>query len=148
MSPIPKLTGVAVTLIGFWMVSAPANAQVSNASLAGTVRDATGALLPGVTIEATSQALIERVRVGVTDDLGQYRIIELRPGTYTVTFTLPGCSTLKVEGLELTAGFTATVNGELTVGTLQETVTVTGETPVVDVQNARSTTVVPRQVLD
>src|SRR5688500_9157695 len=110
----------------------------AQASITGTVRDSSGAVLPGVTVEASSPALIEKVRTVVTDSGGQYRIVDLRPGTYTVTFTLPGFSTVKREGIELTGTFVATVNSELRVGALEETITVTGETPVVDVQSART----------
>ena len=90
-----------------------AHAQVA---IAGVVRDGTGAVLPGVTVEASSPALIERTRTVVTDTAGQYKIVELRPGTYTVTFTLPGFSTVKREGIELTSDFTAQVSVELKVG--------------------------------
>src|SRR5678815_4505475 len=110
----------------------------AQASLTGTVRDASGGVLPGVTVEASSPALIEKVRSAITDDTGQYRIIDLRPGTYSVTFTLPGFTTVKRDGIELTGSFIATVNGDLRVGGLQETVTVTGEAPVVDVTSART----------
>src|ERR671937_229652 len=85
-------------------------------TIAGVVRDATGGVLPGVTVEASSPALIEKSRVAITDGQGQYRIVELRPGTYTVTFTLPGFSTVKREGIELTGSFVATVNADLKVG--------------------------------
>ena len=94
-------------------------------------------MLPGVTVEAASPALIEKVRSVVSDDTGQYRIVDLRPGTYSVTFTLPGFSTVRREGIELSGAFVATVNGDLKVGALEETITVTGETPIVDVQSAR-----------
>src|SRR5262245_33713562 len=117
-------------------------------SIAGVVRDATGAVLPGVTVEAASPALIEKVRAVSTDSEGQYKILELRPGTYTVTFTLAGFSTFKREGIELTTGFTATVNAEMRVGALEETITVTGASPVVDTQNVRTQNVLTRQVLD
>jgi hypothetical protein len=100
------------------------------------VKDTSGAILPGVTVEASSSALIEKVRAVVTDDSGQYKIIDLRPGTYAITFTLTGFSTVKREGIELTGSGTTTVNADLKVGTLAETITVTGETPVVDVQTA------------
>src|SRR5688572_1148010 len=83
--------------------------------IAGVVKDATGAVLPGVTVEAASPALIEKVRVAVTDDQGNYKIVDLRPGVYTVTFTMPGFSAFKREDLELTTGFTATANAELKV---------------------------------
>ena len=86
------------------------------ASIAGVVRDTSGAVMPGVTVEAASPALIERIRSVVTDERGLYRIVDLRPGTYTVTFTLPGFSTFRREGIELTTSFTATVNAEMKVG--------------------------------
>src|ERR1700736_3784642 len=86
---------------------ATAWAQAETGSIAGAVRDASGAVMPGVTVEAASPALIERVRSVVTDSQGLYQIVDLRPGPYTVTFTLPGFSTFRREGLELTTGFTA-----------------------------------------
>ncbi len=107
----------------------------AQASVTGTVRDTSGAVLPGVSVEASSQALIEKVRTAVTDGSGLYRILDLRPGEYTVTFSLAGFSTVKREGLELTGSFVATVGVELRVGALAETVTVSGETPIVDVQS-------------
>src|SRR5438128_12644032 len=110
---------------------APAAAW-AQAALAGSVRDASGAVLPGVAVEATSPALIEKVRTAVTDGTGQYRIEDLRPGTYAVTFTLPGFSSVKREGIELAGSFTATVNADLQVGSIAETVTVSGQTPIVD----------------
>jgi hypothetical protein len=113
--------------------STAAHAQ---ASFAGAVKDASGAVLPGVTVEAASTALIEKVRSVVTDDTGQYKIVDLRPGAYSITFTLTGFSTVRREGLELTGSGTITVNAELKVGALEETITVTGETPVVDIQNS------------
>src|SRR5205085_1175457 len=100
-------------------VSREASAQAAGA-IAGVVRDTSGAVMPGVTVEASSPALIEKVRSVVTDAEGQYKIIDLRPGTYTVTFTLAGFSTVRREGVELSAGFTATINGELKVGALEE----------------------------
>ena len=124
-------------------------AQTAAGSIAGTVRDATGAVLPGVTVEASSPALIEKARV--VDQLmetGNTRIIELRPGTYTVTFTLPGFNTLRREGIELTTGFTATVNAEFRVGAVAETITVTGDPPVVDLQNTKQQVVMTRDVID
>src|SRR5215510_696360 len=87
-------------------------------SLTGTVRDASGAVLPGVTVEASSPALIEKVRSALTDGTGQYRITELRPGTYTVTFALAGFAPVRREGIELTGSFTATVNADLSEGGL------------------------------
>src|SRR6188472_105819 len=94
----------------------------AQASITGVVRDPSGAVLPGVTVEAASPALIEKVRSVTTDGSGQYRVVDLRPGTYAVTFTLTGFSTVKREGIELTGAFTATVNAELRVGSLEETI--------------------------
>src|SRR5262245_36879533 len=90
-------------------------------AIAGEVKDATGAVLPGVTVEVSSPALIEKTRTAVTDSNGQYKIIDLRPGTYAVSFTLPGFSVVKRERLELNTGFTATVNAEMRIGGLEET---------------------------
>src|SRR5436305_7937731 len=105
------------------------------ASIAGVVKDTSGAVMPGVTVEASSPALIEKVRSVVSDAQGQYKIVDLRPGAYVVTFTLPGFSTVKRDGVELTTGVTAAVNAELKVGAVEETVTVSGAAPVVDTQN-------------
>ena len=102
-----------------------ASAQQTTSGIAGVVRDDSGGVLPGVTVEAASPALIEKVRSVVSDNEGRYNIVDLRPGTYVVTFTLPSFSTFKREGIELPSGFTATVNAEMKVGTLEETVTVT-----------------------
>jgi hypothetical protein len=99
------------------------------------VRDTSGAVLPGVTVEASSPALIEKVRTGVTDGQGLYKIIDLRPGVYTVTFAVQGFNTVRREGIELVAAFTATVNAEMQVGSVAETITVSGAAPLVDVQN-------------
>src|SRR5262245_19723433 len=139
-----------VALIG-WACLAAASAWAQSATtgaIAGVVKDTTGAVLPGVTVEAASPALIEKVRTVVTDDQGNYKILELRPGTYTVTFSLAGFATVKREGIELTTGFTATANAELKVGSVQETVTVTGASPVVDIQNVRQSKVLSREILD
>ena len=132
MRSLTFATGVSALLL-----ITPSLSFAQQASITGVVRDTSGAVLPGVTVEAASPVLIEKVRSASTDDTGQYRIIELRPGTYTVTFTLPGFATVKREGLVLPAEFMATVNTDLRVGGLEETVTVTGESPVVDVQSAR-----------
>ena len=123
-------------------------AQVGGGTIAGVVKDTSGAVMPGVTVEAASPVLIEKVRSVVSDDQGQYKIVNLVPGTYSVTFTLPGFGTFKREGLDLPPSFTATVNAELKVGTLEETVTVSGQAPVVDTQNARQQTTVERSTLD
>jgi hypothetical protein len=126
-------------------LAATAHAQ---ASITGVVRDTSGAVLPGVTVEASSPALIEKVRVAVSDGSGQYRIENLRPGPYTVTFTLGGFSSLRREGIQLTGTAVATVHAEMVVGALEETVTVTGEAPTVDVQNTIRQRVLDREVLE
>jgi hypothetical protein len=137
------------TVLGLLLLPGTTWAQsATSGAIAGEVRDTTGAVLPGVVVEAASPALIERVRTVVTDGQGRYQIVELRPGTYTVTFTLAGFNTVRREGLDLNAGFTANVNAELRVGSLDETITVTGASPVVDVQNVRSQQVLVRDVLD
>jgi len=119
------------------------------AGLTGIVRDTTGAVLPGVTVEAASPALIEKVRTAATDGQGRYNITDLRPGIYTVTFTLTGFSTYKLEAVELSAGFTGTANADLRVGGLEETVTVTGAGgTIVDIQNVRTQQVLKSDVLD
>jgi hypothetical protein len=120
----------------------------STGSIGGVVKDTTGAVLPGVAVEVSSPALIEKVRVAVTDDQGNYKITALRPGVYSVSFTLPGFATYRREGIELTTGFTATANADMKVGSLEETVTVTGASPIVDVQNVRAQSVISTQVLD
>ena len=113
------------------------------------MRDASGGVLPGVTVEAASPELIEKVRTTVTSDSGQVpRSLSLVPGEYTLTFTLPGFAVVKREGIQLTGSFAATINAELRVGGLEETITVTGAAPVVDVQSTKAQTVMTRQVLD
>ena len=119
----------------------------AQASIAGVVRDPSGAVLPGVTVEASSPVLIEKVRTAVTDGSGLYRIVDLRAGTYSVTFTLPGFSTVKRDGIELTGSLTASVNADLRVGAVEETITVTGETPIVDVQSVRRQATISSDVL-
>ena len=109
----------------------------AQASITGSVKDGSGGVLPGVTVAATSPALTEKVRTAVTDGSGQYRIEDLRPGTYAVSFKLPGFTTVQRQDLELSGSFTARVDVELRVGAVEETVTVTSESPVVDVVNAR-----------
>ena len=135
---------VLPVLITILLVPVAVHAQ---ASITGVVKDASGAVLPGVTVEAASPALIEKVRTGVTDGAGQYRIINLVPGTYSVTFTLTGFGTMKREDIELTGSFTATVNADLKVGGVAETITVSGETPIVDTQSVRRQTTLSGELL-
>ena len=137
-------------LVWAWIVvvALPATVFAQASGIAGVVKDTTGAVMPGVTVEASSPALIERVRTVTTDSQGQYKILDLRPGTYEVTFTLPGFSTIKREGIELPATFVATVNADLRVGALEETVTVSGTSPVVDVQNVIRRQVISKDTID
>jgi hypothetical protein len=128
------------------VVMLPASAY-AQASITGVVRDTSGAVLPGVTVEASSPVLIEKVRSAVTDGTGQYRIVDLLPGTYAVVFTLTGFSTVRREGVELTGSFAASINADLKVGSLEETITVTGESPVVDVQNTLRQTVLSKDLI-
>lgn len=124
------------------------SAVFAQASITGTVRDTSGAVLPGVTVEAASPALIERTRSVVSDGTGQYRIVDLRPGTYSVTFSLSGFNTVKREGIELTGTFVASINAEMKVGAVEETITATGESPIVDVQNATRNRVIDKEIID
>src|SRR5262249_52474566 len=126
-------------LSGFLLLPAVAFAQ---GSITGSVKDASGAVLPGVTVEASSDALIEKVRSATTDGAGVYRIVDLRPGTYTVTVALQGFQTVRREGIILTGSVTLTIPIELKVGEIQETVTVSSASPIVDVQNTRRETVI------
>jgi hypothetical protein len=123
------------------------SAAYAQAAITGVVRDASGGVLPGATVEAASPVLIEKGRSVVTDANGQYRIVDLRPGTYSVTATLQGFTTLKREGIELSGNFVATVNLDLKVGSLEETITVTGESPIVDVQSARTQQIIDKGAL-
>ena len=134
-----------VAFVVFLLLPAAAHAQ---SSFTGVVKDTSGAILPGVTVEAVSPVLIEKMRSATTDSTGGYRLTDLRPGIYTLTFTLPGFSPVKREGLELASNFTMTINGELKVGTLEETVTVAGASPVVDVQSTTKSQVLNRDALD
>jgi len=110
---------------------------LAQAAITGVVKDVSGAVLPGVMVEAASPVLIEKVRSVVTDATGQYRVVDLRPGTYSVTFALPGFKTVRRDGIELSGTFVATVSADLAVGALDETITVSGQSPIVDVQSVR-----------
>ena len=135
----------AVLLLALLALPMKAAAQ---SSFTGVVRDTSGAVLPGVTVDAQSPVLIEGTKSATTDSSGVYRIVDLRPGTYTITFTLPGFKTARFEAVELRTDFTGTFNASLEVGTLEESVTVTGASPVVDVSSNAKVEVLTREVLD
>ena len=142
-----RATTTVAALAALALVPAVALGQATSQFI-GVVTDNTGGILPGVTIEASSPALIEGSRVAITDGTGRYLLVDLRPGTYNITFTLPGFSTVLVERQELPAGFSFTVDAVLSVGALEETVTVSGQAPVVDVQSISQVEVLNREVLD
>src|SRR5262245_28173282 len=125
-----------------------ASTSFAQSAIAGIVKDPSGAVLPGVTVDVSSPSLIEGSRSTTTDSTGQYRIVDLRPGEYTVTFTLAGFKQVKREGIILPVSFTSTVNADLAVGTIEEAVTVSGVSPLVDVRGSVSQSVMNRQVLD
>jgi hypothetical protein len=144
MSP-RQVARIVAALAVAWLV--PAISWAQNGAIAGVVRDPSGAVLPGVTIEAASPALIEKVRSASTDGEGQYKILDLRPGIYTVTFTLPGFKTVVRDKLELNAGGTLNITAEMAVGAVEETVTVSGQTPLVDIQNVQQHRVTSQDVI-
>ena len=145
---MPRIVKLSFVVLGVAALLPAAASAQDAASIAGSVADSTGGVLPGVTVVASSPALIEGSRTVVTDGAGAYRVVSLRPGTYSLTFTLPGFNTIVREGVELQGSFAATVDAELSVGSVQETVTVTGETPVVDLQQVRQQEVFDSDVLD
>jgi hypothetical protein len=120
---------------------------LAQSAIAGAAKDASGAVLPGVTVEAASNVLIERVRTTTTDSNGQYRLVDLRPGIYIVTFTLAGFNTVRREAVEVPAEAVVTINADMPVGSLQETVTVTGESPIVDLQSAKRTRTIDAELI-
>src|SRR5678815_4887487 len=138
------IRGAAALLL---LAIAPVSA-FAQASISGIVKDTSGAVLPGVTVEAASPVLIEKSRSTVTDGSGAYQIINLQPGTYTVTFTLPGFNTFVRDQIELSGSFVATVNADMRVGALAETITVTGQTPLVDVRSSAVQKVVTKEIVD
>jgi len=137
-----------IVVIGLVCVVALPALAAAQASVTGVIRDSSGAVLPGVTVEVTSDVLIEKVRSVATDSAGQYRIENLRPGTYVLTATLPGFTTVRRDGLELAGTFIASVNLEMRVGAVEETITVTGESPVVDVQSTTRQQVLDREIIN
>jgi Carboxypeptidase regulatory-like domain len=139
---IARVSGVALA----FLVLVP-GVIFGQSGIAGVVRDSSGAVLPGVTVEAASPALIEKVRSAVTSSDGTYSIPDLRPGKYSVTFSLPGFSTVRRDGVDLPAAFTATVSVSMQVGSIEETITVTGAASLVDIHNATSQTVLPNDMI-
>src|SRR5439155_18659484 len=137
-----RLFGILILVFGF------ASAAQAQSAIAGVVRDSSGAVLPGVSVGASSPALIEGTRAVVTDAAGGYRIENLRPGEYVVTFTLTGFRVVRREGIVLPTSFTAQVNVELSLGAIEESVVVTGESPLVDVRGSVSQSVMNREKLD
>src|SRR5262249_8318973 len=144
-TPMRRSVRAFVVLAFAVLVPAVAHAQ---ASITGLVKDSSGAVLPGVTVEASSDVLIEKVRSVTTDGNGRFQIVDLRPGAYVVTFTLTGFTTFRRDGVELTGSGTAVVDADLKVGAVAETVTVTGETPLVDVQSTTKQQVLSADVIE
>lgn len=142
------LAGFVMTLGLILGAPISAAAQGTGAgTIAGTVRDESGGVLPGVTVEVSSPALIERIRSTITDGDGTYRVSELRPGDYAVVFTMPGFAVMRREGIEITSNFTAGINVVMKVSALEETITVSGQTPLVDTSTATQRTTITREVL-
>src|SRR5262245_7296671 len=136
-----RIAGAALLVL---VVPAFASAQ----AIGGTVTDSTGAVLPGVTVEARSPALIEQARTVVTDGAGRYSVVSLVPGVYSISFTLQGFTTFVREGITLTTGFTAEIDAQMKVGAVGETITVSGSSPIVDVQSISQQRVATREVMD
>jgi len=143
---VPRWAATLLTAMGC-LLFLPSAAHAQSA-ISGLIRDVSGAVLPGVTVEASSPVLIEKSRSVVSDETGRYTLVDLRPGTYKMTFTLSGFSTLVRDGVELPGNTTVPINVELRVGALEESITVSGQTPLVDVQNAQRTQVLEREVID
>jgi hypothetical protein len=139
---------IAVAFFIFGLFLSLPGLVLAQSAIAGVVRDTSGAVLPGVTVEASSPALIEKVKSATTNEAGQYRIVDLRPGTYSVAFKLPGFATVVRDGIALEANFTAPINVEMRIGALEESITVTGESPVVDVQTSSRREVVSQELIE
>ena len=143
-----RLRSAVVALLVLGATAALPGIAIAQSAIAGVVRDTSGAVLPGVTVEASSPALIEKTKSGTTNEAGQYRIVDLRPGVYTVSFKLAGFNTVVRESIELEANFTAPINVEMRIGSLEESITVTGESPVVDVQTSGRREVVSEELIE
>lgn len=139
-----RIAAVLFALLGL----IPSAVLAQTGAISGTVRDTGGGVLPGVTVEATSPVLIEKVRSVFTDGQGLYRVIDLRPGEYTLVFTLPGFSTVRREGVVLTADGSVNIAVEMQVGALEETIIVSGSTPLVDIQGANQQTAFTRTEIE
>src|SRR5882672_6540051 len=146
--PMSRVRLRLVTAVGIGACLLVFSSSATAQQIGGTVRDTTGAVLPGVTVEAQSPSLIERVRSATTDANGRYLIVALEPGVYAVRYTVPGFRTVVREGITLSTGFTATVDIELAVGSVEETVTVTGASPIVDVQNVEKRATFDREIVE
>lgn len=145
MNPVARWSRMVACLAMVLILPAAVEAQ---STIAGVVKDTSGAVLPGVTVEAASPVLIEKTRSVVTNGEGRYAIVDLRPGAYTVTFTLTGFNTFKREGVEVSTNVSVPINADMKVGALEETVTVAGASPVVDVQNTAKVNVMSRELID
>ena len=139
---------VSIALVAVFLMGPSYAGAQTNSGIAGVVKDTSGAVLPGVTVEASSPALIEKTRTAVTDASGEYKIVNLQPGTYIVTFSLAGFNTVKREGIELGPSFTANISADMRVGGIEETLIVTGEAPLVDVHNSQLQSVIRRDVVE
>ncbi|HYM26281.1 MAG TPA: carboxypeptidase-like regulatory domain-containing protein, partial [Vicinamibacterales bacterium] len=145
MNPVTRLRRIVGCLA---MLLLPATLAQAQSTIAGVVKDTSGAVLPGVTVEAASPVLIEKSRSVATDAEGRYAIVDIRPGTYTVTFTLSGFNTFRREGVDVPTNVSVPINAEMKVGAIEETVTVSGASPVVDVQNTAQVNVMSRDLID
>jgi hypothetical protein len=137
--------GILLGVAMLFLVPAVSSAQ---SAIVGLLTDDSGGVLPGVTVEASSPVMIEGSRTTVSDSQGRFRFEAMRPGEYKITFALTGFGTVVREGVALPSNFTATVNAEMKVGSLEETINVSGTAPQVDVQQASRTTVIARDVID
>jgi hypothetical protein len=141
-----RVSAACLVLVGLFVL-AP-SAAYAQATITGVVKDASGGVLPGVTVEAASPDLIEKVRTTTTDENGQYRIVDLRGGTYSLTFSLAGFSSVRREDIQLSGTFVATINADMKVGALEETIVVTGESPIVDVQSVSRQTTLNNEIIN
>src|SRR5262245_43410317 len=142
-----RMRGFKLVLLAFALIASAPMTAFAQATLSGLVRDTSGAVLPGVTVEASSPVLIEKVRSGITDGTGRYTIPDLRPGTYRLSFSLTGFKTVVRDRVELSGTAVFGVNADLEVGGVQETITVSGETPAVDLQSTTRQAVMNQEIV-